>query len=208
VCAHKNLFDIFPVQSGFRLVGDSASIAWVSVDNILSSKVYMLIFVFFYLESCIWPDAILHWIRQRNSKCASNFWKFHKKYYGDHDNNYTSVLGKKEWAMHRCFNGEVKTHWDRWTAKLKVSSSSLTSRGSGRLNSQLHILLRDFMAAAWKCMKTLLETLTKKEQTLHRNSALPHTSFFTRQFFTTSNITVISYPPYVPHLALSYPGWL
>jgi hypothetical protein len=27
----------------------------------------------FYLESCIWPDSISRWIRQRNSDYASNF---------------------------------------------------------------------------------------------------------------------------------------
>jgi hypothetical protein len=30
-------------------------------------------FMFFYLESCIWPDGILRQIQQRNSKWASNF---------------------------------------------------------------------------------------------------------------------------------------
>jgi hypothetical protein len=31
----------------------------------------MLIFMSFYLESCIWPDAISRWIRQRSSDVAT-----------------------------------------------------------------------------------------------------------------------------------------
>jgi hypothetical protein len=48
-----------------------------------------------------------------------------------------------------------------------------------------------------KCAKTSSWTLATKNWLLHHNNAQSHTSFFTREFFTKSNITVISNPPYI-----------
>jgi hypothetical protein len=46
----------------------------------------------FYLESCIWPDAISRWIRQRNS---FNLFKSRKNCFGGPGNDYTSVRERK-----------------------------------------------------------------------------------------------------------------
>jgi hypothetical protein len=52
-------------------VDDSTSISWDSVYKISPSWADMLIFMSFYLESCIWRDALSQWIRQRNSDDAT-----------------------------------------------------------------------------------------------------------------------------------------
>jgi hypothetical protein len=52
-------------------VDDSTNISWDSVYKISHSWVDVLIFMSFYLEFCIWRDAISQWIRQRNSDDAT-----------------------------------------------------------------------------------------------------------------------------------------
>jgi hypothetical protein len=78
----------------------------------------------FYLQLCIWRDAILLWIRQRNSI------------------QFCVNIGKQTLALIRqtfreesmCHTREVQTHWhrkkwDRWKAKSRVCLTfSLTSR--------------------------------------------------------------------------------
>jgi hypothetical protein len=41
----------------------------------------------------------------------------------------------------------------------------------------------------------------QKNWLLHHDNALSHTSFFTREFLTKNNITVVIHPPYSPDLA-------
>jgi hypothetical protein len=71
----------------------------------------------------------------------------------------------------------------------------------GRPNSQFCILLWCFTVTAWKCAKTSPRLWQQKNWLLHHDNAPFHTSFFTREFLTKNNMTVIPHPPYSPDLA-------
>jgi hypothetical protein len=65
-----------------------------------------------------------------------------------------------------------------------------------RPNSQLLILMQCFMVTMWKCVRTSPRTLATKEVLLHHDNSLSHTSFFTREFLTKNNMTIVPHPPY------------
>jgi hypothetical protein len=62
-------------------------------------------FMSFYLELCIWPDAISRWMQQRNSECASNFVQILDKVQRRSWQWSDKCSGKKAWAVHECLNG-------------------------------------------------------------------------------------------------------
>jgi hypothetical protein len=163
----------------------------------------------FYLEFFIWPDAVLQWIWQWvYIKFCANLKKKKKK------STKTlamirQVLGKKAWVVCRCLNRKVQTHldWkrrDKWRAKSNAHSSIYKEQRncSGRPNSQSHIQLWHFMMIEWKYEKASPQTLNTKELTYDDTPF--HTSFFTMEFFTKNNMTVITHPLYLPDLATCY----
>jgi hypothetical protein len=126
----------------------------------------------FYLESCIWSDAISRWIRQRNSECASNFMQMLGKSTMDILAIIRQAFGEESLSRIR----KAQTYRDRkkggrWRVEWSACSSfSLTSKGffsqgirTGRPNSQLRILLWSFTVIAWKCANTSPRNLKTKE---------------------------------------------
>jgi hypothetical protein len=127
-------------------VYDSTSISSESVYIISRSWVDVLIVTSFYLESCLWPDAISRWIRQRNSvtfcanlgKSATETLALIRQAFGEERMRRTWVF---EWDA-RCRAGRKRR--DRRRAKSRACSYvSLKSQRicSGRPNSQFRILL-------------------------------------------------------------------
>jgi hypothetical protein len=92
-------------------------------------------YILFYLESCIWPDVISYWIRQKNSECASNIvWRCNLLVQGYH------WWWELDLQLGPCDKATLlpmekgQTHWDRkgrvrWISKSGAYSSfSLTSK--------------------------------------------------------------------------------
>jgi hypothetical protein len=71
----------------------------------------------------------------------------------------------------------------------------------GRPNSQFCILLWRFLATAWKCAKASPRTFATKELAVASQQCTASHSFFTREFLTKNNMTVVPHPPYLPDLA-------
>jgi hypothetical protein len=156
-------------------------------------------FTSFYLESYIWPDAILWWIQQ---KTASVLCKFKKKFDGGPCQWLDKHLGKKGISHTR----KVQTHrewkgWDRWRAKSGACSSfPLTYRRVFTKNSPWQAKqpiphttvtfygdcenVRRLHPKLWR-QKNWLCCITTTQS---------HTSFFTMDFFLPKP-TWLSSPP-------------
>jgi hypothetical protein len=127
-------------------------------------------FMSYYLESCIWPDVTLGWIR--SSVCIT--------FCADLRKSVREIL-----AVIRQACGEeimsptwkVQTHWDQIKGETSKERSQEEHSHhflwhqcncSRRIhpvwpNSRFPMLLWRFTATAWKCVKTLSRTLTTKE---------------------------------------------
>jgi hypothetical protein len=97
-------------------------------------------FTYFYLESCIWPDVISRWIRQRNSmKFCVKLWK--KMRQRPRQWQLDKHSGKKVWAVHGCLNGMIGSaqteegETGEEQSQEHVNQLSLTSRGLFTKNS-------------------------------------------------------------------------
>jgi hypothetical protein len=102
------------------MLDDSTTISWETMYKIEWSWLDVLICTSFYLESCIWPDAILRGTRQRNS---IKFCKIAEKVQWRPWQWLDKHLEKKAWTIHgkpKLTNTEKQ--WDR----LKAKSRSLT----------------------------------------------------------------------------------
>jgi hypothetical protein len=159
------------------------SVSWESAYKMSCSWVDVLIFMFFYLESFIWPDAILRWIRQRNSiKFCANFGKCD----GDPGNDKTSLWGRKHelysgvWMAYLVQgrlknleavedqNGKHSHHflWYQWNCSQRIHP--------GMLNRVPHTTVMFYGSCLKKC----------KDFTVNFNNNAPsQASFFARDFF-------------------------
>jgi hypothetical protein len=158
----------------------------------------------FYLVSCIWPDAISHWIWQRNSMKCSKPWKMcdwdpgnDRQAFGEEGMSCTHVF---EWRAP--FLADRKRR-DRWRAKSRACLSfSMTSRGLFTKNSSwqskqsvLHSAVI-FYGDCVKMRKDFTPNFGNKRtgcciMTVHYLT-LP---FSSSNFFTKKNMTVIPHPP-------------
>lgn len=111
------------------------------------TSILMQVFVYFiikvYLESGTWPNMISRWIQQQVCakfvQISEKVWQRPWKWLDEH-------LGKNAWAIHRCFNGKLQTHWDpKWWGHAHhfLWHKGVCPQGIclGRPNSQFHTLL-------------------------------------------------------------------
>jgi hypothetical protein len=134
----------------------------------------------FYLEYCIWPDAISQWIWQQVcNKCCGIFDKCMRKALtmirqtsGEGSSSFTQVfeLYMGVWMKKSKL---TKTKKDRWRAISRACSYFLwhqgqcsQSIGPRRPKSQFCILVWRLMVTAWKCVKTSAWTVATKELAL------------------------------------------
>jgi hypothetical protein len=165
----------------------------------------MMIFYVFYLESCIWPDAILWWIRLWICTIFSIY------------------LRKREMGIlamiRQVFGKECMSHTGVWMERSKLTKNEKGETSGEQSqehayhflwheadwlftkslpNSQILRTTVTFMAIAWKHAKTLIHTLLTEELPV---LSLQYTIFFTRQFSAKINMTVVPHLPYSPDLA-------
>jgi hypothetical protein len=186
------------------MVDDSTSISWESVYNISHSWMDVLIFMSFYLESCVWPDAICDSCRSKELRQIAS----------DYATSLPMVItGDESWIYGYPEIAESKLteakKGDRRRGKSRACSSVLSHQGDcwqrirpGRPNSQLCILMWLFL---W-WLRRLRPKIwwQKKSWLLPHDNALFHTSFFTRDFFfflPKTNMTIFPHPLYSPDLA-------
>jgi hypothetical protein len=157
------------------------------------------------LASCIWPDAISQWIRQRNSiRLCAKLGKSAME---------TSVRGRKHEPYTespdspRPVKSKVHSLWHQGDCSQRIHP--------GRPNSQFRILLWRFTVTVWKCVKTSSRTLVTKDLTV---ASWQHTIshfIFTREFLTkttwvlpaptTSRVMVASRPKVLDQTVASVP---
>jgi hypothetical protein len=158
-----------------------------------------LFFTSFYLDSCIWTGAILWWIWQRNSECASNFEQISEKVWWRPWQWLDMCSRKKAWAIHgrskltETEKGETGVEQSQEHDQYFLRHRSFIKKNRlGTPNSQFCILL-------W-----LLQRLSENVQRLcpelatgcciHDNAPPSHTSSSTREFLTKSNMILVPHP--------------
>jgi hypothetical protein len=142
----------------------------------------VLIFMFFYLGSCIWHDVILWYIWHRVCmKFCSNLGKSVTE---------TMAMIRRAWALNR--NSKlIETEKDETGEEQSQEHGHnfLWYPGDfsqrihlGRPNNQFLLLLWCFTVTAWKCVKTSPWIGDKRTGLLHHNTPF-HTSFLPRNFW-------------------------
>jgi hypothetical protein len=151
-------------------------------------------FTSFYLESCIWPDAISWWILQRISiKCCANLGKCGTETL----EMIRQAFGEKSMSRTR----KVQTRRDRKKVRLiknKFKSMLIIFFDIKRIvhkefvlagqKKQFSMLLWRFRETAWKCATTSLRTLATKglvvasRQCTDSHFPLHHGTFWTKQY--------------------------
>jgi hypothetical protein len=156
------------------------------------------IFMSFYLESCILPDAISQWIRQRNSENATFL--------------YRDITGDGSWIY--SYDLETEQRSSQWKSpnsprpkkarqvKSKVKSmlkiffgikSTVHKEFVLKGKSRFRILLWHVMATVWKCAKTSPQTLaTKQLAVASRQCTISHFFFSPENFWPRT--TRLSFP--------------
>jgi hypothetical protein len=167
-------------------------------------------FTSFYLETCIWPDAVSWWNRQRNSECASNFvqisdlsvqgyhwwWELYLRLWPW---DKVAILPMEKFKLTETRKGETgeeqsQEHahhclWHQWDCSQRIHPS--------RPVSQFCILLWRFTVTAWECGKTFPWTLTTKELAVAPWQCTNSHFIFTREFFHQKQHDCLPGPP--PH---------
>jgi hypothetical protein len=177
------------------------------------AEVLIFFFTSLHLDSCIWLDAISGWIRRRVCikfcvnlrRSATKTLTMIRQAFGE------EIMCRKrmiEW--HSLFRADRKWR-DPWKSKSRaclifffISRGSFTKIQSWQAKqSVLHTTVTFFTAAAWNVRSLRPEIWRQMDRLLHHDNAPSHTSFFTREFFTTKNMTVV--PP--PTLLFCFPDW-
>jgi hypothetical protein len=181
-----------------------ASCNWVDV----------LIFTSFYLEPYIWPDAILWWIWQRNSECASNFVQNSEKV-------SRVVTSDKSWIYgYDPETEQQSSQWKSlnsprpkkaWQVKNKVKSILIIFFDIKGIVHKEFILAGQTVNSTYYCdvLRQPRENVRRLHPKLwwHKNWFLHHenapfpTYFFSTNFFLPK-VTWLSspHPPYLPDL--------
>jgi hypothetical protein len=140
------------------MVDYNTSISWESVYKISHSWVDVLIFMYFYLESCIWPDAIYDWSA---SECTSNLLPMSEKVWWRPWQWSDKHSGKKAWVV-QTEKGEEQSQelannfpWHQENCLQRIRT--------GSPNSQFCIILWRVMAMAWRHLNTSPRTLAPKQ---------------------------------------------
>jgi hypothetical protein len=149
----------------------------------------MLISSSFYLESCIWPDVISQWIRQRNSiKFCANLRKVQHRLWEWLDKCLNWMLCSGETGEEQ---SQEHAHNFLWHQKEFVLAAQT-------VNSC--ILLWRFMVTAWKCDKTLHRTLVTKELAVasqHTVSQLLHQGIFDQHDYCPPPTLLSLFPQFI-----------
>jgi hypothetical protein len=147
-----------------------------------------LIFISFYLKECFWPDAISRWMRKRNG------------------NKFCANLGESEWRPwqrldKRSGKETIETEKGKRSEKSRACSLlSLTSRGLLTNNSTCQAkqsIAHTAVTFYGDCVKMREDFVPKfGDKRTGCCLKLSQTSFFTREFFTKYNMTVVPHAPY------------
>jgi hypothetical protein len=148
-------------------------------------------FMSFYLESCIWPDAILQWIWQKNNitfcenlrNSAMETLAMIRQVFGEESMSHTrKVQTHGDWKKKvRQVKSKVKImliiFFDiKWIVHKKIYPVGP--------NNEVRILLWLFTMAAWMCAKISPRTLATKELAV---ASRQHTlKFFTKNAWLSS----------------------
>jgi hypothetical protein len=163
-------------------------------------------FTCFYLESSIWLDEILRWIRQ--GMCFKFLANLRKRA------AETLAMIRQAFGVESVSpTQKVQTHRDRKGETGEKQSQEhayyfLWHQGfcSCMPDSQFRILLWRFMVTAWKWVKTSPQLWQQKNWLLHHDNALSGTTFLTRKFFLPKTKWLIPHPPHPPYLAPCCPS--
>jgi transposase len=122
--------------------------------------------------------------------------------FGEESMSCTRVF---EW--HARFRASRTSIEDDQAKSRACSSFSLTSRGlftkksSWQAKQSILYATVTFYGDCENVRRLQPELWGQKNWLLHHNNAPSHTSFFTREFLTKNNMTLIPHPPYSPDLA-------
>jgi hypothetical protein len=148
----------------------------------------VLIFTTFYLESCVWPDAISRWIRQRNSDDAVFLSRV--------------ITGDKSWIYG--YDPETKQRSYQWKSpnsprpnkarqvKIKIKRMIIISYDIKGIVHKVFILASQTANSAYyhDVLRRLRENVRRlcpelwlqENWLLHHDNASSHTSFLTMNF--------------------------
>jgi hypothetical protein len=118
------------------------------------------------------------------------------------------ITGDESWIYG--YDPDAKQEFSQWKMKSKVKSMLIiffnikglfTKNSSWQAKQSIQHTIVMFYGDCMKmCEDFTLNFGNHKKWLLHHDNAPSHTSFFTREIFTKTNMTVIPHPPYSTHL--------